>query len=597
VSVIVPTYQRRDLVVSAVESLRAQTAPPDTFEIVVVVDGSTDGTADRVRSLDHPVALRVVEQENRGRAAAINAGTRTAHGEILLFLDDDMKADPRMVEEHLRGYEELDVDAVMGLIDHDPASPVSVISEEVRRDFEKDVREWSTAFGLLPDDKVVVGAQFSVRRDVFERVEGFDESFTRHGRYGHADEDLGVRLRAAGARIAFNGGAVSHQTFVRGFDSVWRQYEQYGHADVRLGRKHPESRQPWVLPPPGTRSRAVAVATLRHPALARRLGDLARPVARALHDRGSTGRLTRKLTYTALFDHRYWLGVATAGGGGELSVGGPQPELLVLAYHRLTRPPDPATDRHATSPDRLLRQVGAVMREGWELVSPDEVAGFLAGRHGLPLRSLLLTFDDGYADLVTEGIAVLQELGAKALAFVVTGPITGKGDWGGGPSSLLSLEQLGSLAGTGLFEIGAHSRTHPELTTVSDEPLTAEIDGPIEDLERLGLPAPRFLAYPHGDHDARVRDAAERYLGAFTVDPGLAGPHTDRLRLPRISVRAGTTPAELVRQVRTLRRKAARRRLRDAVRSSRPRTGRSDASTPGVPPTTEGPASPESRSG
>jgi len=386
---------------------------------------------------------------------------------------------------------------------------------------------------------------------------------------------------------------------VRGFDSVWRQYEQYGRADVRLGRKHLESRsrQAWALPPRGTRSRAVAVATLRHPALSRRLGGLVRPAARTLHDRGSTGRLTRKLTYTALFDHRYWLGVAAAGGGGELGVGGPQPELLVLAYHRLTGPPDPATDRHATSPDRLLRQVGALMREGWELVSPNEVAGFLSGNHGLPLRSLLLTFDDGYEDLATEGVEVVRELGAKALAFVVTGPLTGQGDWSGGPTSLLGVEQLGSLAGTGLFEIGAHSRTHPELTGISDERLTEEVDGPIGDLERLGVTSPRFVAYPYGDHDSRVRDAAGRYLGAFTVDPGLAGPHTDRHRLPRISVRAGTTPGELVRQVHALRRKAARRRLRDAVRSFLPQTGQSDVSTPRARRTSEGPASPESRSG
>src|SRR5262249_18159878 len=74
VSVIVPPYQRRNLVARTVAALADQTVDPDRFEVIVVVDGSTDGTADRVRALDRPVHIRVIEQRNRGRAAAINAG-------------------------------------------------------------------------------------------------------------------------------------------------------------------------------------------------------------------------------------------------------------------------------------------------------------------------------------------------------------------------------------------------------------------------------------------------------------------------------------------------------------------------------------------
>src|SRR5439155_17364533 len=120
--------------------------------------------------------------------------------------------------------------------------------------------------GPLPAERPLIAAQFSVRRALFEQVGGFDEAFTRRGHFGHADDDLGIRLRTAGVRIAFNGHAVSHQTFVRAFDSVWRQYEEYGGADVRLARKHPTGggRRPWSLPPRGLR-RAVAVATIRHP--------------------------------------------------------------------------------------------------------------------------------------------------------------------------------------------------------------------------------------------------------------------------------------------------------------------------------------------
>ena len=593
VSVIVPTFQRRELVVATLGSLRSQTLPPGTFEVIVVVDGSTDGTAERLRSISEPW-LRVHEQENRGRAAALNAGARLARADILLFLDDDMRADQTMIEEHLRAHAELEAEAVMGLIAHDAGSPGTVVAEHVRRDFDRDVRELGPVFGPLPDDRRVVAAQLSIRREAFEAVGGFDEAFTRGGHFGHADDDLGIRLQASGVRIAINGRAVSRQTFVRRFDSVLRQYEEYGRADVRLGRKHAEPRPAagrWPLPARGTRSRAIAVGTLRHPRLARRVGDAVRPVAGALHDRGRTGRLTRKLTHAMLFDHRYWLGVAEAGGGGEVGVPGPDPQLLTLAYHALT----PSSGRHATTPERLLRQVDALLGDGWELVDPDEVAGWLTGTGGLPLRSLLLTFDDGYEDLATRGVEVLEELGTRGVAFVVTGAATGEERWDQAPAPLLGADGLRALAATGRFEIGAHSRTHAELTAVPDERLRPEVEGPVADLERLGLPAPRFLAYPHGDHDERVRWAAAGYLAAFTVDPGLAGPGTDRLGLPRISVLPETSPQELVRRVRALRWKAFRRRVRERLRWPR-FPSRPGADAPHAAPSpTEGPASRGSR--
>jgi peptidoglycan/xylan/chitin deacetylase (PgdA/CDA1 family) len=366
----------------------------------------------------------------------------------------------------------------------------------------------------------------------------------------------------------FNGRAVSYQTFVRGFDSVRRLYEEFGYSDLRLARKHPgdEGRRLWSLPERGSRARWIATMTVRHPGVARRLGDLVRPAARRAHERGATGPLARKVTYSLLFDHRYWLGVASAGGSSELGLGS-RSELLVLAYHGFTPSAEPDRDRHVNAPAEVLAQVGAILRDGWELVTPDEVAGFLERRHGLPLRSLLLTFDDGYRDLSAEGAKVLAELGAGALAFVVTGLIGGESSWAGvGAAPLLTADQLGTLSAAGV-EIGAHSRTHPELTSLPDDRLQDETEGPVGDLERLGLPTPRFMAYPHGDHDERVRGAAAAYLGAFTVDPGIAGSDGDRWRLPRISVRTGTSPEELVRQVRALRWKARRRRLRGAVRA------------------------------
>src|SRR6266571_2689604 len=95
-SVVIPTYQRKDLVLASVRALYVQhTCTP--FEVLVVVDGSTDGSASALLALETPFPLTVVEQANRVQAVARNTGATRVLGELLLFLDDDMEAHPRFL--------------------------------------------------------------------------------------------------------------------------------------------------------------------------------------------------------------------------------------------------------------------------------------------------------------------------------------------------------------------------------------------------------------------------------------------------------------------------------------------------------------------
>lgn len=99
VSVVVPAYNRKDVILRAVTSLLTQNFEHE-FEIIVVDDGSTDGTADQLNDLS--TRVRVVRQCNQGAAAARRMGIESARGEFIAFLDSDDVAEPWHLAEHWR---------------------------------------------------------------------------------------------------------------------------------------------------------------------------------------------------------------------------------------------------------------------------------------------------------------------------------------------------------------------------------------------------------------------------------------------------------------------------------------------------------------
>ena len=104
VSVIIPTYNNGGVLARTLGALLTQTFPPNRYEIVIIDDGSTDGTAEMVGRLRGPVAIRYVAQPKSGRAAARNLGARVARGRVLLFLDSDFFAGAALVAEHVKHY-------------------------------------------------------------------------------------------------------------------------------------------------------------------------------------------------------------------------------------------------------------------------------------------------------------------------------------------------------------------------------------------------------------------------------------------------------------------------------------------------------------
>ena len=203
--------------------------------------------------------------------------------------------------------------------------------------------------------------------------------------------------------------------------------------------------------------------------------------------------------------------------------------MLVLVYHAVSEHWDADT---TVTPEQLSQQIRYLIARGYRSV-PFERA--LATPP--PGKVLAITFDDAHRSVFEIAYPLLRELGAVATVYAPTDYI-GTGEptgWEGfeaharGPHAqelvCMDWEQLNALADAG-WEIGSHTRSHPHLTQLPDSALHDELFGSRELLEkRLRRPC-RTLAYPYGDHDSRVVEAAilAGYRFACTAPVGHALP-------------------------------------------------------------------------
>jgi len=243
-SVVIPTYNRCDLLGRTLAGFLDQTAPPDEYEIVVVDDGSTDGTAEVVShliaQLPAPASrLRCFRQGNAGPAAARNRGVKEAKGEIILFTGDDCLPDRKLIAEHLRVHRKEGEVGVVGHIAWHPEltiTPFMAFLEEGVQFGFKHIRD--------PDQVTAwcfYTANCSVAKHWLDEVGGFDEDF-KYAAF--EDIELAYRMEQRGLRIVYRPSALTyhhHQVELRPY--LVRQ-RLSGQSAVLLARKHPELKGP-----------------------------------------------------------------------------------------------------------------------------------------------------------------------------------------------------------------------------------------------------------------------------------------------------------------------------------------------------------------
>jgi GT2 family glycosyltransferase len=317
-SIIIPTYERRDALRRALVSLARQTESPESYEVIVSVDGSTDGTVEMLDSYQTPYTLRVVAGPKRGRAAACNEALARVQGEIVIVLDDDMQVVPEFVARHRRHHHRGSRLCVLGPVPVELDATSTHAAAYVKAKFDAHLAK------LADPDHIYTARDFysgnaSLRTDVLREVGGFDDSFTV---YGNEDVELSLRLRAVGVELRFDSEAIAHQEYAKDLPGLVHDTIAKGTTTVLLALRHPtvfdslrlamprDNSQPWLVVRGG-----LLWITRRNVRASRVVVALAVFLERL-------GFWRWPLFYRAVLDYAFWVGVDRelrgSRGSGEL---------------------------------------------------------------------------------------------------------------------------------------------------------------------------------------------------------------------------------------------------------------------------------------
>jgi len=217
---------------------------------------------------------------------------------------------------------------------------------------------------------------------------------------------------------------------------------------------------------------------------------------------------------------------------------------VILTYHSISEGNSPLQ----IAPSLFAEQM-EWLHANVQVAPLAEVVSALRDRRPLPERTVVLTFDDGFADFTNSAAPVMRRLNLSAMLFVLTG-LCGKISDGPGPETagisprpLLDWQQVAELAQQG-FEFGAHSINHPVLPSLTVEEAKSEIAHSKSELQERTGQAVDFFAYPFGRWNPAVRAVVQQhYRGACSTGAGVVQPDADPFALPRVDAHYLRRPA------------------------------------------------------
>ncbi|OHA02013.1 MAG: hypothetical protein A3C11_00015 [Candidatus Sungbacteria bacterium RIFCSPHIGHO2_02_FULL_49_12] len=221
-SIVIPTYNRSEAIMGALKGAANQTIPPDRYEIIVIDDGSTDNTKEKIlefarRQPRH--TIRYFHQQNSGPAKARNLGIKEARGEVIFFTDDDSRVPPDWIRTLLDGFRRYPRAAGVGgwIVPPEGETTKSATSRYLHfASFFSHpiVGSFIRSHEIISDDPLMFFGTFAYntanicyKKNVLQKVSGFREDFRWPG---SEDNDLGFRIARAGFPIVYIPFHVTH---------------------------------------------------------------------------------------------------------------------------------------------------------------------------------------------------------------------------------------------------------------------------------------------------------------------------------------------------------------------------------------------------
>jgi glycosyltransferase involved in cell wall biosynthesis len=227
VSVIVPAYEEERTLRDTVSSILASDWYP--LEVIVVDDGSRDRTSEVVRDLADAGRIRLLRQENGGKASALNAGIAAATGEVVLYTDADSVFLPETIAKMVRWFGDPGVDAVCGndapLRPQTALQKLLVVTTHIGTGF---VRRALSVIGVLP---IISGNLGAIRRTVLAEVGGFE-------RIWGEDLELTFRLHRHRKRIVFDPSPTVLAECPATLGALWKQRVRWVRSYLQIATRY-----------------------------------------------------------------------------------------------------------------------------------------------------------------------------------------------------------------------------------------------------------------------------------------------------------------------------------------------------------------------
>ncbi|HEY8934465.1 MAG TPA: glycosyltransferase family A protein, partial [Cyclobacteriaceae bacterium] len=235
ISIIVATYNGAKKLPFLLDALMIQSIKH--FEIIVVVDGSTDDTLKVLGGYANRFnTFRILSQENSGRSKARNRGVKDASGELLIFYDDDMEPAPDSVDRHIQFHNQHNNVLLTG----NQVEQVEQQKTDIQNYKATLSHKWISGYSqslvsLTVDTIFFTAANCSIPTKVFNVLEGFDERLT-----DAEDHDLAYRALQMGIAVYFDkeNKAIHHDPITCA--SYIKRLREYQGAHSKLAALHPE---------------------------------------------------------------------------------------------------------------------------------------------------------------------------------------------------------------------------------------------------------------------------------------------------------------------------------------------------------------------